>query len=284
MRRRKSVSAVAVPRMNWKRTCWVATDAAIGAPRIIVPRLFRDRFAYASDVHAADPGHPAFHLPLPRVAATHGTLAICGDVGLPTEPRFDQFFRQIAPDFDRIIFVPGNHEYGCSSVRDARKVDRYRPAMMDVLARFPNVVVLDNAPVRVAADSGIATWFVGTTLWSNVRLAHHHLRAAAAVRESNAKHAEDVHWLHAALVDIEAQPPAKRGTVVVLSHFPPTERLIEPKYRALPAHHTGWFWTNLEAEFMGEGSIIDGWIAGHSHTRDMRRTVNSVDCRIHSSH
>lgn len=269
-----------------------ATTAAASSARIIVPQLFHGRFAYASDIHAADRGHPAFYRPLPRVQATHGTLAICGDVGQPTEPRFEQFFRQIAPDFDHILFVPGNHEYACSPIRDARKVERYHPVMMDVLARFPNVIVLDNAAVNIVGEGGSSsTWFAGTTLWSRIvppqaiaaTAAQHR---AAAVRMSNAKHAEDVRWLHTALVDIveRRQPARDDAKVVVLSHFLPTERLIEPKYRALPAHHTGWFWTDLEAEFMGKDSIIDGWIAGHSHTWDLRCTINNVDCRLHSTH
>lgn len=282
--------------MHMLLQCCVATAAkaiaSSSTTRVVVPQLFHHRFAYASDIHAADPGHPAFYRPLPRVAATHGTLAICGDVGLPTEPRFDQFFRQIAPDFNRILFVPGNHEMDCSSVRDAHKVEEYRPIVMDVLSRFPNVVLLDNAVAKVVGEGGGSgggtTWFAGTTLWSRIvpqKPTTTTARRAAAIAESNARHAEDVRWLHSALDDIAAATAAPSDMVVVLSHFPPTERLIESKYRACPAHHqTGRFWTNLESEFMGEEGIVDGWIAGHSHTHDMRCTVGNVDCRVHSKH
>jgi hypothetical protein len=247
--------------------------------KTIVPQLFHNRFAYVSDIHAADPGHGAYWRPLPRILPVHGTLTICGDVGLPTDPRFDAFFRQIAPDFDRIMFVPGNHEYDCSSLFDRRKVNLYRPVMMDVLSRFSNVVVLDNDVV--ALDNNIK--MVGTTLWSNVHLPPTSSKYLSKYVDSVIKHEEDVLWLEKTIHTINTNSN-NQDQIIVLTHFPPTEKLISAKYRDTPAHKSRQFWSNLEDKIMYPGSTVIGCIAGHSHSDPAECKINGVDCRIHSKH
>lgn len=290
MRRFASLSIVAAHMMTLTRSlvhspAENAVARSIGRSPVIVPALFRDKLAFVSDIHAADPHHPAFRNPLPRIAPVHGSLLLCGDIGLPTEPRFAAFFRQIAPDFDRIFFVPGNHEYDCSCLFDPTKVARYRPALQEVCAGIPNLVLLDNAAVQVDAN----TRLLGTTLWSDP---DPDLLYRRRVSPANPFHANKK-WLHDAMRPTTtsdsasasaSSPPSPQSAAqrfIVASHFVPTEALIEPRFRALPSHASRLFWSDLEEEFMGEDTAIDGWICGHTHSI-RRETVGkgAVDCRV----
>lgn len=258
-------------------------------PKILSVSIARrptDVVAYISDLHVADPGHHAYRCPMPVIRANHGQLAICGDIGLPTDPRFRELFARVSSDFDEVYFVPGNHDYDCTSMYQKSQVNRYLPRIRDVCDSFPNVHLLDNTVMQ----SG-KVWFAGTTLWSRPIL-----RSEPCSRrgEHIRKHEADVHWLKSVIGPQATGPQANESglqsnesqankPVVVLSHFVPTPRLIEKKYQDRGLAATSWFATDLESTFMYPGSPVVGWIAGHSHST-LECTVNGTVCGLHAAH
>lgn len=256
----------------------------------IIPRMLLNKLSYISDLHVADPRHRAFYKPLPRIKPVHGTLAICGDIGLPTEPRFREFFKQVASDYDHVLFVPGNHEYDCSSMFDQKKVDVYSPYLQDVFAGIPNAHLLDNTVFTLPDDTtdNTAWWVTGTTLWSNPKMkmkfsADEQTNRARniAVQAHIDRHNRDVEWIDNTVGMLNYINGTNR--VIVMSHFIPTMRLIEPKFRELGDYATSWFATDLETRFMYFNSPIRGWIAGHSHS-SVECQINGVHCGLHAKH
>ena len=257
-------------------------------PKILtvnIAGISHDATAYISDLHVADPGHSAYRRPIPRIHAGHGQLALCGDIGLPTDPRFRELFAQVSADFDDVYFVPGNHDYDCTSMYRKSQVDRYLPYIQDVCSSFPNVHLLDNA-VAVDRQNQNKVQFAGTTLWSRP------IPRSATMREHTSpdvlahirKHERDVHWLQSVVEQKNQSTHDHKDTrpVVVLSHFVPTMKLIEEKYQKLGAASTSWFATNLESSFMYPGSPVVGWIAGHSHST-LECAVHGTACGLHAS-
>lgn len=255
-------------------------------PRTLIPSILTGRISYISDVHVADPYHKAYYVQMPRIEPTSGILAVCGDVGLPTTARFREFFKQISPDFDHIYFVPGNHEYDCSSLFKQTKVDQYLPYIEDVIAGIPNVHLLNNRitklPPLTYSNEETPVWIAGTTLWSNPILSPTKMsQKNPHIDDHIDRHKQDVKWLDHTVKLVQHLEPTSK--VIVMSHFMPTFKLIGSEYEKYGKHATGWFATDLEDQFMYPKSPICGWMAGHSHS-NVRCMINNVDCGSNAKH
>ena len=71
--------------------------------------LKRNLLQYISDVHVD------YKSALPIIKQTSDNLAICGDIGNPEHPNFQEFIHQIRSKYNHIFFVPGNHDFNCSA-------------------------------------------------------------------------------------------------------------------------------------------------------------------------
>lgn len=86
-------------------------------------------------------------------------LALCGDIGNPFEPKYEEFIRRHAERFERIFIISGNHEYYSNQKqRPIAKIDN----QIKLLAEgFPNVHFLQKTTFQVED-----TLFLGCTLWT----------------------------------------------------------------------------------------------------------------------
>jgi len=198
---------------------------------------------------------------LPDVAAD--VVILAGDIHRTTEGlawAADQFVGQ------KIIYVPGNHEFYGASMPDMRDALRAEAERL-------GIHLLDNDTVTLG---GVR--FYGTTLWTDFDLytgqpdydsLQTERRALAFMPdfriieqpagevfttvESQRLHAEAIGWLESAL----AEPFS--GPRVVISHHAPLPECIPPKYQGdslSPA-----FASNLQ-RMMGK---MDLWVHGHVH-------------------
>jgi hypothetical protein len=224
-----------------------------------------------SDLHLER--HPHFQ---PQVAAE--TLVLAGDVGSyqggsllgPWHAEADWGLARFAQGWQRVFYVPGNHEYDGLPWPDTR--DRLRER-----AEGLGMTWLDR---EVAVVDGVR--FVGCTLWADFdllvdpgapmaaqlkardkayRAANFYLRKYSALENGAPMLAErlrdlalaDQAWLREAL----AQP--FDGKTVVVTHFAPSLRSADPRYGAVPG--TAGFCSALD-DLLPQADL---WLHGHLH-------------------
>ena len=168
-----------------------------------------------------------------------------------------------------VLYVPGNHEfYGASLQQTART--------LRALCADGPVQLLDN---RSLALQGVR--FVGTTLWSDFRIAGEGQARADAMQEAQ-RLVRDFQRIRtaeqpdaplfspqdaAALYDANVQWLARElarpfdGPTVVITHHAPSPRSIHPRFAGSPLNAC----FVSDAEYLLRGQRTALWIHGHTH-------------------
>jgi len=209
---------------------------------------------YISDLHVD------VNKKVPRIRPAAEYLAVCGDLGVPTHPAFDEFFKTYSKQFKKIFFVAGNHDYDCSPLYEEKKENYYKPLIHEIINNYPNVYFLDASCHQLSDDIIIA----GTTLWS--------YPLTTKYKAHIDKHETDVKWINE-MCNLYADKK-----IVMLTHYVPTFKLIEEKYLARGTYATSWFATDLE--YMLKEPIV-AWVCGHSHSVT-ETEINDVYCGINA--
>ena len=219
-------------------------------------------------------------------------LVLAGDIGsyqsgsLLTDPDFG--LARFSPRLGwptPVLFVPGNHEYDGLDFDQAHDRLRETCAQLGITWLEREVLVWGNS----AASALGQLRFIGTTLWTDFdalapeagastlsgnplaqqlkardkafRAANYYLRKAATTRHGAPMLAQQVReqalvcqaWLAEAL----AQP--FDGTTVVVTHFAPSLRSVDPRYGLTPG--TAGFCNALD----GLLAQAQFWLHGHLH-------------------
>lgn len=212
------------------------------------------KLQYASDLHVD------VHNKIPVVTPLTNNLAIAGDIGKPTHPNFSKFLSHVSQEFDNVYFVPGNHDYDCGPEYEHNKVVENKERIYDICENFNNVRILDNSIKYLDNNLIIA----GTTLWS---------KPIENNKEEHIKvHNACVDWL-SGIINLY-----HNYDIIVLSHFVPTFKLIEQKYKARGIKKVSWFATDLEHMI---NPPIKTWICGHTHSV-ISCYVNDIYCAINA--
>jgi hypothetical protein len=230
----------------------------------------------ASDLHLER--DPSFQLP-----HAADTLVLAGDVGSyqagsrigPHSAQADWGLTRFSPlhgaPWQRVLYVPGNHEYDGLPYTVTRAALRAKAESLGLTWLDREVLVLDG--VR----------FIGCTLWADFDLfvdakgpmtgqlksrakafkaANFYLRKYSCLDEAGelmlAEHIRllalaDQAWLREAL----AQP--FEGRTVVVTHFAPSARSADPRYGATPG--TAGFCNALD-DLLPQADL---WLHGHLH-------------------
>jgi len=93
-------------------------------------------------------------------------LALLGDIGNPYQENLQHFLERVNHMYDKIFYVPGNHEYyDLSALSDLNlnrtKID-HRQKLQDICDRF-NIILLDNNVYELDNFK-----IIGSTLWSHI--------------------------------------------------------------------------------------------------------------------
>lgn len=225
----------------------------------------RLKIQYISDIHADTQKIMPIIKPLAKY------LAVCGDIGHPEHPRFYQFLQQQSKNFEKVIFVPGNHDFDLGPMYNKQRVDKYEPVVKNMCKDLGNVHYLNKNTLQLDDDFLIA----GSILWSmpifnkpndlndpKVQNYLNHIK----------EHSEHVNWMQ----DTINRNLHKK--IIMLTHFVPTFKLIEQKYKDRGIHSTCWFATNLEYMIKFP---VRAWICGHTHS-EYETTVNDVPCVVNA--
>jgi Icc-related predicted phosphoesterase len=180
--------------------------------------------------------------------------------------QYRKFFNHVSKEFDRVLYIPGNHEYYSGRWNDAVSWLR------DALDPWPNIVVIDNAWLNIGK-----TRVIGTTLWTDLNRqdpltmmsmpslmndyraitinrngVYHKLRAIDTVT----KHIESLEL-------IKLGTETWNGNVVILGHHAPSNQSIHSRYKHEQIMN-GAFCSNLD-EYILSQEKIKLWIHGHVH-------------------
>jgi hypothetical protein len=223
------------------------------------------RLQYISDLHLD------INKTLPKIVPKAKYLAVCGDLCIPSSPYFRQFLQQQSNSFERVFFVPGNHEFDSGSMFDKEKVQKWEPIMRSICNEFPNIHYLNRNTYQLTPNILIA----GSILWSRPIL-----RKDSIYEDSNpenylqhvAEHNQHVEWV------TDTIQKNNKKKIIMLTHFVPTFRLIEPKYQQRGIYATSRFATDLEHLIK---EPLHAWICGHSHSV-IDCNINGVHCAINA--
>ena len=250
------------------------------------------RIQYISDIHLEMYDKLAFPLILKPNARY---LALCGDIGHPRQPIFRSFMDYCSQRWDKVFYVPGNHDYYNKRPKKDWKystpesMDTIDATIRSILAPYRNVHFLNNN-VFEFPEHGIN--ILGTPLWTDIpydkfEAATERLRDMnyISVRDSSsgagssgagssvagssvagqftpevmkALHAKCSTWL----LDALWQTNAQGRKAVVLTHHMPSEVLVAPKYKGDP--HWYIFYTEMSTHLSNPALLA--WICGHSHS------------------
>ena len=223
------------------------------------------RIQILSDLHVECDGNTT-----PPLAAGAELVILAGDLAPVHTRRVVDIAKRWA-GADRILYVPGNHEYYGSDIEAGRRELARQCVEHGVTLLDRSAVTIDN--VR----------FIGATLWTDFRLeasalgeawAHHEASQTVpdfigAIRDSKApggllttqetarRHGED-----RAFIERELGKARDEGlTPLVITHHAPSPRCIRPWYeksRWNPA-----FASNLDALIEKYEPVL--WVHGHMH-------------------
>ena len=183
-------------------------------------------------------------------------LVLAGDVcTIADYDRFHEWFLEAARNYNRVLYVEGNHEkYGWSG--------DWREATMTLRRQLPDgITLLDNTSVLI---DGVH--FIGATMWTNFnnmnlqtmeegrgRMNDYHQYNGWTPEDALEQHLISREWFGRCI-------PMLRGRVVAITHHAPSPRSVKGRYSDAVAHYS----TNLES-FITEHPNITHWIHGHIH-------------------
>lgn len=242
-------------------------------------------FQYTSDIHLEflNDGFCDFHeIVKPGIASY---LILAGDIGDPRTEIFRKFIQWCSTHWDKVFYVPGNHEYFGSSIQETWLV------LEGFLSMHTNVHWLSaemEGRGYVDIDNSDLT-IVGCTLWTDVpdedkidvMYFISDYRKIWSGPEKRQKitpwHKSRWHWIAREYLKGEISRCVSRGRrLIVVSHHLPSMQLIHPKY-------AGHFLNSSYASSCDDllAPPIVAWFYGHSHDRN-RTFIKDVECLINA--
>ncbi len=221
----------------------------------IFKKSYHIKLQYISDIHVDDKNY------IPHVEVEADFLAIGGDIGKATHPNVKTFINVVSKKFKKVFIVPGNHEYSCSAIYKQDKIETLKPKLINLCNSYDNVFLLDNSCHQLSDNIIIA----GTTLWSSCE----HILNEKNRIDHNTQHENDVEFIE--------EICKRKEKIIMMTHYVPTHKLIEPKYLKLGQVNT-LFSTNLEHLI---NKPICAWICGHSHSV-IDTNINGIYCGINA--
>lgn len=229
---------------------------------------------YASDLHLElrkTVCHPKL-IPLWNFRKEEGNrycLALLGDIGNPFHPHLGQFLEKVAPEYEKIFYVPGNHEY-YNLKKKLKPYSRFHRELGNICGQYENIVLMNNT----VCDLDCAR-IIGSTLWSRVdesnrpaieaTINDYHLIRNDGFEKITV--ATTNQWNGEAIEFISPQIRTSEKPCIVLTHHAPLfSDPASSKYTASPRYLDGEcnqaFHNNLG--HLMEYPLV-AWLYGHTH-------------------
>jgi DNA repair exonuclease SbcCD nuclease subunit len=198
-------------------------------------------------------------------------LLLPGDIGNPFYDIFQDFMKWCSEKFERVFYVPGNHEY-----YNGKPMPKVLKQIFDVTFSLDNVHVLHNDSLSLdIGEDKLA--FIGTTLWSyipddKIKLVEFVINDFYRIHEFTAERYNQLHSESVKYLREELQKYRGRKCIVITHHLP-SYQCIHEKYGS--CDYNCAFASSLEELMKHENLKL--WAFGHSHA-SMSLTINGTHC------
>lgn len=203
-------------------------------------------------------------------------LLLAGDIGkLDNQNEIDNyklFLNTIAPFYNKILLVPGNHEYYDISINEADK------KLLELETCIPNLKVLNNNRYTIDRQSKPPISILGSIMWGCVSFDK--LNLSSSINDFHKiidfrrdpldyikNHNINRNWLENQLKLLGDQ-----HDLIVMNHHVPSNKLSHPKYARF-SYLNSYYCSNLDHLFNNKS--IKYWVYGHTHTANNSRLSNS---------
>lgn len=178
-------------------------------------------------------------------------LVICGDLcEVRNTTVFTQFMERVCSIFDKVLYVPGNHEYYNSSIED---IDRYLENL-----NIPNFVYMNE---KIYEYKNVV--FIGAVLWSNITNNKSYIEWALndykSIENFCVEKSNSIHQRHVNFIESNLDAFKDKVKVVITHHTPLLKGTSHPRYEGSVINAA--FSTDL-------GHLVekaDYWFCGHTH-------------------
>jgi predicted phosphodiesterase len=210
-------------------------------------------------------------------------LALAGDIGHPAQLR--DLFAWAAPQWKRIFYIAGNHEYYGAKYEERQK------ELEELAAPYTNLHFLHAGnPSFYCEEENVAV--IGATLWtsvsktSNWRIVNDYGRIRFSMRPDYAgakgkghtfMHLNLQHETERALLDAEITAWSLRGAqICVMTHHMPSFRLIHPRFAM----------SSVNDCFASHSDVlirppVKLWIYGHTHACS-HNVLGKIPCVVNA--
>jgi predicted phosphodiesterase len=221
------------------------------------------KFQIISDIHLE------YYNTLPEIKyffdISAPNIILAGDICYYKHPNFMLFFDKIAKLYEKVFFVPGNHDYYAHDNIPECGFDQIDFIMKENLKVFKNVYFIQNSIFEF--DNNI---ILGNTLWcktnrtimyNNVKIItsefyikykHKFMPSFKSIKKVNTF---QYNWLKNTLKAIQNTPK----NIIVITHYLPSKKCIHKKYKK--NDYNDLYFTNCEDLL----PFCNCWVAGHTH-------------------
>jgi predicted phosphodiesterase len=216
-------------------------------------------FQFMSDLHCERTlDGKTYSLPDFRKSAPN--LILAGDIGrLCDYSALLSLLRWLCAEYERVIFIPGNHEfYGTSREHG---LSLARSLCQELGDKF---VFMDQAQLMVE-DTIVLGCILYSFIPTGVGLTNDFAQIDDwTVADHNKNHFHDISWLREKLRVIAESYPGKR--VIIVTHYAPT--FLEANHPSRHSSHYRYCFSSATLEIFkdweGAGQVTH-WIFGHTH-------------------
>lgn len=219
-------------------------------------KLYSTKIQYVSDLHVDCKQQ------LPIIHQETDYLIVAGDIGVVNHKHVKLFITDCSKKYKKTFIVAGNHEYNCSAIYNYEKINHYKPILKQLCDLYDNVYLLDNQCYEIN-NLVIA----GTTLWSSPYIIN-----KENLLQHHQEYVNNVTWIE----NLCKKHINKK--IVMVSHYVPTFKLIDPKYIQLGPMTNSLFTSNLE--YLIKPPIV-AWICGHTHSV-LEVNINGIYCGVNA--
>ncbi len=184
-------------------------------------------------------------------------LVLAGDIASGSTNTMDVIKHFLDQGFPKVIYVPGNHEYYGTTIKD------FNTKMFEKCADTPGAYYLNQNNITF---DGVL--FIGATLWTNFSdnpivqsVCGRAINDFRQIKNFKTRDAYDLYYKHLNHIKMHYETRSTRKTVIV-THFLPARECIAPR----------WQGTELLNDYFANdlGSMIADmenttWLFGHTH-------------------
>jgi 3',5'-cyclic AMP phosphodiesterase CpdA len=238
------------------------------------------KIQYVSDIHLEfhDKYNEGQITPSMFLKPSAPYLALCGDIGIPELKAYEKFLQWCSEEYEKVFIVAGNHEYYTYRCPIKNDIPTKQKKIFEITKKFSNIYFLDCSSYFFEKFN---LRILGCTLWSNVsegdeRLIIKSMNDSRNIyieginsllpRKMTELHFEQKSWL---AQEIQAAAE-KKETLLILTHYLPSYKLIAAKYADNPLNMC--FASDCEDLLK---QPVKAWICGHSHT-GVTKEINGV--------